>query len=57
LCAKFSSRHLNPGPYPPHPTSTNTYGVTIAPKVCSGKSFLIHETINLNEIKFYKDVV
>jgi len=28
---------LNPGPYPPHPTSTYTCGVTITPSVCGGK--------------------
>ena len=28
---------LNLGYYPPHPTSTYTYGVTIALRVCGGK--------------------
>ena len=31
---KLSPRDLNPSPYPPHPTSTYTCEVTIAPKVC-----------------------
>ena len=56
MCVKLFSRDLNLGLYPPHPTSTNTCEVTIMPNVCGRKSFLIRETINLNETKFYKDV-
>ena len=39
MCVKFSPRDLNSDPYPhtPHPTSTYTCGVAIAPRVCSGK--------------------
>ena len=33
MCVKPSPGDLNPGPYPPHPTSTYTYEVTIAPRV------------------------
>ena len=33
---KLPPRDLNPGPYPPHPTSTYTCEVTIAPRVCGG---------------------
>ena len=54
---KLSPENLNSIPYSPHPTSINTYGVTIALRVHSGNSSFICETINLNEIKFYKDVV
>ena len=31
---KLPPRDLNPGPCPPHPTSTYTCGVTIALMVC-----------------------
>ena len=31
---KFLLRDLNLGLYPPHPTSTYTYGVINAPRVC-----------------------
>ena len=34
---KFLPGDLNPDPYPSHPTSTYTYGVTIAPRVCGGR--------------------
>ena len=30
---------LNLGSCPPHPISTYTYGVTIAPRVCNGSNF------------------
>ena len=33
MCVKLPSRDLNPDPYPPHPTSIYTYGVTTAPRV------------------------
>ena len=36
MCVKLPPRDLNPGPCPPHPTSTYTCGVTIAPRVCGG---------------------
>ena len=38
MCVKLSSGHLNLGPCPPHPTSTYTCGVTIAPRMCGGSS-------------------
>ena len=56
MCVKLFSRDLNSDSYPLHPIGTNTCIMTIAPKVC-GNSFLIHETINLKEIEFYKDIV
>ena len=40
MCVKLSSGDLNPRPYPPHPTSTYTCGVTIAPRVCDGQVVL-----------------
>ena len=45
---KLSPRDLNLGPYPPHPTSTYTYEMTIAPKMCGvpttlyGKQQFVH---------------
>ena len=51
---KLPPRDLNPAPYPPHPTSTYTYGVTIAPRVCGGKLsiylFLLIDDLNLFNI-------
>ena len=38
MCVKLPLEDLNPNPYPPHPTSTYTYGVTVAPRVCGGKN-------------------
>ena len=38
MCVKLPPGDLNPGPCPPHPTSTYTCGVTIAPRVCGGNS-------------------
>ena len=35
-CVKLPSRELNPIPYPSHPTSIYTYGVTITLRVCGG---------------------
>ena len=32
VCVKLPPRDLNLSPYPPHPTSTYTYKVTIAPR-------------------------
>jgi len=34
MCMKLPPGDLNPGPCPPHPTSTYTCEVTIAPRVC-----------------------
>ena len=36
MYAKPPLRYLNLGPYPPHPTNTYTYRMTIIPMVCSG---------------------
>ena len=35
MCIKLSHVDLNLDPYPPHPTSSYTYRVTITPKMCS----------------------
>ena len=35
MCVKLPLRDLNPGPYPPHLTSTYTCRVIIAPRVRS----------------------
>ena len=37
MCVKFPPEDLNLDPYPPHPTSTYTCGVTNTPRVCGGK--------------------
>ena len=37
MCVKLSPGDLNPVPYPLHPTSTYTCGVTITPRVCGGQ--------------------
>ena len=39
MCVKLSSKNLNFGFCPPHSTSTYTYGVTIAPRVCGREKF------------------
>ena len=36
MCVKLLLGDLNPSLYPPHHTSTYTYGVTIVPRVCDG---------------------
>ena len=41
MCVKIPPRDLNPGPCPLHLTSTYTYEVTIAPKVCGGNAWTI----------------
>ena len=38
MCVKLPLGNLNPGPYPPHPTSIYTYGVTIVPRMCGGNT-------------------
>ena len=37
MCVKLPPRDLNLGPYPPHPTSMYTCGVTTTPRVCDGE--------------------
>ena len=53
MCVKFSPRDLNSDPYPhtPHPTSTYTCGVAIAPRVCSGKKK--KKILNVKKIYFH----
>ena len=41
MCVKLPPGDLNLGPYPPHPTSTYTCGVTIAPRVCGGVTLTV----------------
>ena len=36
MYVKLPFRDLNSDPYSPHPTSTYTYGVTIAPRMRGG---------------------
>ena len=42
MCVKVAPRDLNHSLYPPHPTSTYIYRVTIAPKVC-GDYFILFQ--------------
>ena len=39
MCVKLPPGDLNPGPYPPHPTSTYTSGMTTTPRVGGGATF------------------
>ena len=41
MCVKLPLRDLNPGPYPPHPTSTYTCEVSTAPRVRDGAQSLL----------------
>ena len=36
MSVKLPSKHLNLGPYLPHPTSIYTYEMTVAPRVRGG---------------------
>ena len=45
MYVKLPPEKLNPGSYPPHPTSTYTYGVTIASRV--------YEYINMFELDLF----
>ena len=36
MSVKLPPRNLNPTPWPPHPTSTYTCGVTTVPRLCGG---------------------
>ena len=38
---KLPPKDLNLDPYPPHPTSTYTYGVIITPKVCNDRNNIL----------------
>ena len=53
MCVKLPSEELNPSSYPPHPTSTYTYGVTIALMVRGGIPTI---NIFLNKQTFYMHV-
>ena len=47
MCVKFSLGDLNPGPCPPHSTSTYTCEVTIAQKMCGVNNVTIDVIMNL----------
>ena len=47
ICVKLPSGDLNPDPCPPHPTSTYTCRVIIAPKMCSGDIFVLIVNIGI----------
>ena len=53
MCVKFPPRYLNPGPYPPHPTSTYTYGVTIAQRMCGDGYRILFKSKNPCQIKIH----
>ena len=38
MCVKLPSENLNPGPYPPHPTSIYIYEVTTKSRVRGGNT-------------------
>ena len=40
MCVKLPPGDLNPDPCPPHPTSTYTCGMTIAPRMCGGHTHI-----------------
>ena len=48
MCVKLLPGDLNPGPCPPHPTSTYTCGVTIAPRVCIGGVLVLLKQYNVS---------
>ena len=59
MCVKFSPGDLNSNPYPPHPTSIYTCGVTIAPRGSGGmtnglKRSLIREVLQKNISQWIK---
>ena len=41
MCVNLPFEDLNLSLYPPHSTSTYTYGVTIAPRVCGGENWSV----------------
>ena len=41
MCLKLLNKELNYGPYPPHPTSIYTCGVTTTPMVRGGTTTLL----------------
>jgi len=60
MCVKLPLGDLNLGSCPPHPTSTYTCGVTIAPKVRGGLSnfnyqITLTNKLNTNTFIFSKD--
>ena len=57
MYVKLPLGNLNSDPYPPHPTNTYTYGVTIAPRVCDDikhQWFLYFVFLNVNDIIYHK---
>ena len=56
MCVKFPPKDLNSGPYPSHPTSTYTCGVTTALRVCDGELFffgLVYLDLDFKSINFF----
>ena len=52
MCVKLPPKDLNSSPWPPHPTSTYTCGVTIALRVCGGWPSIFNITIVLGACDF-----
>ena len=55
MSVKLPLRDLNSGSCPPqsHPTSTNTCGVTIAPKVCDGFSLSFLQILFQSQVIYF----
>ena len=55
MCVKLPLGDLNLSPCPPHPTSTYTCRVTIAPRVCDGRTDPVQvrslRKLYLNDVK------
>ena len=51
MCVKLPLGDLNPGPYPPHPTSTYTYRVTISSRIYG--DILFHYKLPNESLKVY----
>ena len=52
---KLPPRNLNPSPYPPHPISTCTCRVTIAPRVCGGFLFSLFGVSTHHSTSYFGD--
>ena len=51
MYVKLPPRDFNPGSYPPHPTSTYTYRVTISSRICD--DILFHYKLPNEPLKGY----
>ena len=49
MCVRLPLGNLNPGSYPPHPTSIYTCRVTTAPRACGGAKDTVKMEVELLE--------